>query len=985
MSDQAATWTYRDGNWKVRPCSKKLFSVCEPSSIPQRIDDFDGTNEPCAENWVRHGDYCYGTDLRDQTFLQVVDDSSCPPATITNRFEQALINSLISSKIIPGDSYFWIALQDINKTGEYMWLVDGKEHPVVSFTNWDIQEPGYNGGCVVLSSGINKGRWKVKDCKGFSAKSLCKKPLRAEEKKLNPQEGNMDEACAPSWDTESHLHHCYRVFHHEKLMRKRTWQEAEDLCQDFGAHLASLSNLEEKRFVEELLFTMFKGDRKRQFWIGFNKRNPSSEESWEWSDGSPVVSSFWLDMHSTDDSNNCGTYRAHRGHRRLAALNCNAQLEWICKIPKGVIPKNPDWHIKDVPWVFYQGNNYCFYDLNADFASAEFVCGWMKSGVTSILNRAEQAFIHKRIKQMSKGKQKWWIGLVNEYEGFQRWGDGSSVIFTNWEKDPPRNINRSITEAEKQCAYIESDTGWWSYSDCLSENPAICKTNVMFKIEKHYGPVDNDHDQQPGICPEGWLYYANKCFSIHKPGNMMDGSTASYFCREHSGRLATITNEIEQAFIVLQLYGEKKGFWMGLTKNDYDLWENGTGETYNNWVPTGYTNNSVNPYEQDQLCALISANQSVHQTGKWYLEKCNSKGYGVICEKEQVISNPDIKGSDMFPISETMEYGDKQYRIISGNMSWYDASIVCQNHESKLVSITDPYHQAFVTILAHHLGYPLWIGYYSSKSGDDFKWTDGSMSLFTSWADEESPSDGNCTYIDTNGHWRAEDCDTQLQGALCLPATEPEYHLYDGSCPEGWIRFKYFCYSIHTALTNKPFHQAEELCQEHVSEILRLSGDEEAAFIRYEMKTLTSVQSIWLGRITAGDDGTLAWLGGSKIHYSKWSEETLNADTLIGDYCVSMWIDGTWRIAHCYERRGFICKKLQDSSITCFPEHWNVKRHHFIISIAVASTVVIAIFTWYLLKRKMCFSSPNIQRLQCTQYSPETDEAQLCIPTAGEN
>ncbi|XP_069589126.1 secretory phospholipase A2 receptor isoform X2 [Ranitomeya imitator] len=746
-SDLCVSAQRTDGNWKVRLCSRKLISVCLK---PSQSKTTDATDEECAENWERHGAYCYGTNFRDQTFLEVKSDSNCPPATITNRFEQAFINSLISSKIIPRHFDFWIAFQDINKTGEYNWLINDKEDRDTSFTNWDAQEPSHNGGCVVLSSGLSLGRWAVKDCKGFHAKTLCKKPLRTDvEREPNPLEGNMDQACAPSWDTAPHLHHCYKVFHHEKLMRKRTWQEAEDLCQDFGAHLVSLSSIEEEIFVGEFLSSTFKSDGKRKFWIGFNKRNPSSKDSWEWSDGSPVVSSFWPDTYPSDDSINCAAYGADM---RLVPLNCNAQEEWICKIPKGVIPKIPDWLINDIPWVFYQGNNYFFYDTIADFASAEFICGWMQSEVTSVVTEDEQTFIHRRIKQLSKEKN-WWIGLVKESDGSQRLRDGSSVIYTNWKTDLKSNSNNTVTRGDRQCAYIGPGTGLWSFSSCHSMNSIICKTNVTMKIEKHYIPVDIEDDQEYGICPKDWLYYGNKCVFVYKDDLLMDWYSASNYCTTHGGDLATITNEIEQD-----------------------------------------------------------------------------------------ISNPAVNSSDLFPVSETMEYGDKTYRIISGSVSWYEAASACQQYGGNLVSITDQYHQAFVTILVHRLGYPHWIGSYSANSGDDFRWLDGTTSLFTSWAEEESPSDGSCVYIDTSGYWRAEHCDTELRGALCLPSTG---HLF--------------------------------------------------SFIRTD----------------------------------------------------------SYRV-----------------------------RNHFVIPAALVSTVVIFLFLWYILKKKRFLSSPNNQRLQCTQSTPET---QLRIPIADVN
>ncbi|KAL8175831.1 UNVERIFIED_CONTAM: hypothetical protein K2H54_009858 [Gekko kuhli] len=55
--------------------------------------------------------------------------------TITNRFEQAYVNSLIYSW---EDEYFWTALQDINETGSFHWL-SGDE---VMYTHWNRNQPG---------------------------------------------------------------------------------------------------------------------------------------------------------------------------------------------------------------------------------------------------------------------------------------------------------------------------------------------------------------------------------------------------------------------------------------------------------------------------------------------------------------------------------------------------------------------------------------------------------------------------------------------------------------------------------------------------------------------------------------------------------------------------------------------------------------------------------------------------------------------------
>lgn len=46
-------------------------------------------------------------------------------------------------------------------------------------------------------------------------------------------------------------------------------------------------------------------------------------------------------------------------------------------------------------------------------------------------------------------------------------------------------------------------------------------------------------------------------------------------------------------------------------------------------------------------------------------------------------------------------------------MSWYDAMHMCIENESDLVSVTDAYHQAFLTVLVNRLAVPHWIGLYS--------------------------------------------------------------------------------------------------------------------------------------------------------------------------------------------------------------------------------------------------------------------------------
>ena len=76
-----------------------------------------------------------------------------------------------------------------------------------------------------------------------------------------------------------------------------------------------------------------------------------------------------------------------------------------------------------------------------------------------------------------------------------------------------------------------------------------------------------------------------------------------------------------------------------------------------------------------------------------------------------------INTSDMYPIPNTLEYGNRTYKIINANMTWYTALKTCLMHGAELVSITDQYHQSFLTVILNRLGHAHWIGLFTEDVG----------------------------------------------------------------------------------------------------------------------------------------------------------------------------------------------------------------------------------------------------------------------------
>lgn len=77
-------------------------------------------------------------------------------------------------------------------------------------------------------------------------------------------------------------------------------------------------------------------------------------------------------------------------------------------------------------------------------------------------------------------------------------------------------------------------------------------------------------------------------------------------------------------------------------------------------------------------------------------------------------SGHGVNTSDMYPIPNTLDYGNKTYKIISANMTWYTAMRACMLHGAELASITDQYHQSFLTVILNRLGHAHWIGLFSA-------------------------------------------------------------------------------------------------------------------------------------------------------------------------------------------------------------------------------------------------------------------------------
>ncbi|KAM8788559.1 LOW QUALITY PROTEIN: secretory phospholipase A2 receptor [Rhynchonycteris naso] len=891
-----------EGHWKVKNCEETLSYICKKAG--HVLSD---TGSGCQEGWERHGGFCNKIDTVLRNFDHASSCYYCPPGlvTITSRFEQAFITSFISNVVKTKDNYFWIALQDQNDTGEYAWKMTGQKSEPVRFTHWNAHQPmSYSSGCVVIRGRSPPGCWEVKNCTHFKAMSLCKQPVESQETPEHEERWPFHPCYLD--ESEQDLTSCFKVFHSEKVLMKRTWREAEAFCEEFGAHLASFAHIEEENFMNKLLLSKFNRTEERQFWIGFNKRNPLNAGSWEWSDRTPVVSSFLDNTYFGDDTRNCAVYKANK---TLLPSHCGSKREWICKIPRDVRPKIPPWYQYDAPWLFYQEAEYLFHTSASEWSTFELVCGWLHSDLLTIHSAHEQEFIHSKIRILSKYGVNWWIGLQEERASdVLRRRDGAPVIYQN---DKRREV--SMNNQSQRCGFISSITGLWASEECSVSMPSIIKRKKFWVIEKEYDT------QQHGTCPKGWFYFNYKYLLVKipkDPSGWRNWTSAQDFCVKEWGTLVTIENEVEQAFITVNLFGQTTNVWIGLQNDNYEK-INGKPVEYSNWSPFDIINipshNITTVQNHIPLCALQSSNPNFQFTGKWYFEDCGKESYGFVCEKMQDTSGHGVNPSDMYPIPNTLEYGNRTYKIISANMM-YTAIKTCLMHGAELVSITDQYRQSFLTVVLNRLGHAHYIGLFSAHNGLNFNWSDGTKSSFTFWKADESSLLGDCVFAYTNAHRSSTTCESFLQRAICHlpPKTRPFGHpelCSETSIP--WIKFKSNCYSFSIVLDNMSFEAAHEFYKKEGSNLLTIKDEAENSFILEELFVFgSSVQTFWLNAQFDGDNKTIKWFDGTLTDQSNWGLRKPEMDHIKPHLCLALTIpEGVWQPSPpMSEKKGFICK-----------------------------------------------------------------------------
>ncbi|KAK6052111.1 lectin C-type domain protein [Cooperia oncophora] len=225
----------------------------------------------CPPNTIYHAEFnrCYKFSPDTLPFYMAEEACQSLGGHLVS-FQEGLENAMVAETAQQQriGSPFWIGLNKLN--GDTWSYTDDSQ---VSFTNWQNANQSSSGPSTCAVSTLPDGTWQSIACSQSRA-YVCAIST------IVPVV-----TCPP----------CPTMF------LWASFENAENICQGNGGHLASIHSLEENNFVATLGMSGITYTNDDDLtWIGLKQVNYPNSKDWTWTDGSPVDYLYWAPTQPDD-------------------------------------------------------------------------------------------------------------------------------------------------------------------------------------------------------------------------------------------------------------------------------------------------------------------------------------------------------------------------------------------------------------------------------------------------------------------------------------------------------------------------------------------------------------------------------------------------------------------------------------------------------------------------------------------------------------
>ncbi|XP_041458281.1 macrophage mannose receptor 1-like isoform X1 [Lytechinus variegatus] len=469
----------QNGVWNDAACGVNTPFICkkmEESVNPITRAPTEAPVGGCSDGYFKYFNRCYRMGGYEETDRYSWEDSRSvcqgEGGNLVGIHSQP-VQSLLASMLLDIEGDVWIGFSDEGSNGQYHWT-DGK--PAV-YVNWfpgeptgHISLPGAPArNCVeMLNTQWYAGMWSDSECSNAIG-YICERDLDPQADDNPPEEKYCDD---PSY--YKYGDSCFKLD-----TTRRSYDGAQEFCENDGGNLASITDAHYEAFLEYLLYSRGVSDA----WIGMEK----IDGQYQWADGWPVFVSFWGDGEpSQNEGEGCVIITDKPS---WDDTSCTELHPTLCRTtnakPPEPVEELPGYCQSDQ--TSFGGN--CYYVPNefvfVEWQTARYQCQQMGGDLASIHSKEENEFIRKLV-QTRIGKRNVWIGLERGSSGgFTQWNDGSPVDYVQWDNGEPTNDWRGTQE---NCVEIyTNDYGTWKDEVCNTGSSFICK----------FPKYDNSTSQEP--------------------------------------------------------------------------------------------------------------------------------------------------------------------------------------------------------------------------------------------------------------------------------------------------------------------------------------------------------------------------------------------------------------------------------------------------------------------------------------------------------